>query len=306
MAQELAPLARLDAELEEAISQARTGESAAAPLRLLHSCRHPARSGSWRPGLAALRLPPGWCSPPGGPAPPPGCHRPSLRRRACVAPVLAAYLERLQPSWGRMPAAGDAVERGIDRPGNALAPQEQRSSPAPPVAWWPPSDWRAGPRADRPSFDMEAATSTDVFHASRRAGKWKMDVAYGVCRGSGWSGWRRRKIAGLRLQAITTARSTRGRPGVASRLHFDGQRLQVGPRPRPEADPQAQACLYRRQAGRSHHRANRCLLGRLQPAAFPAVFGPGGDQGPDPELVSQLFEDWRAGRPGERERASTA
>ncbi len=54
------------------------------------------------------------------------------------------------------------------------------------------------------------------------------------------------------------------------------------------ADP-GPAC-YRRGGPLTITDAN-LLLGRLQPAAFPAVFGPGGDQGPDLERVSQLFQE---------------
>lgn len=62
--------------------------------------------------------------------------------------------------------------------------------------------------------------------------------------------------------------------GGGSILRFDGTRLRVGPQS-AGADP-GPAC-YRRGGPLTVTDAN-VLLGRIQPAHFPALFGPAGDQ----------------------------
>lgn len=121
-------------------------------------------------------------------------------------------------------------------------------------------------------FDM-GGTSTDVFHVEA---------------GGPSPGWGRRQeteIAGLTLQAEMLPIHTVA-AGGGSLLHFDGQRLQVGPAS-AGADP-GPAC-YRRGGPLTITDANM-LLGRLQPEAFPAVFGPGRDQGPDAAVVRRGFQ----------------
>ena len=62
--------------------------------------------------------------------------------------------------------------------------------------------------------------------------------------------------------------------GGGSILHFDGARMRVGP-DTAGADP-GPAC-YRRGGPLTVTDANVCV-GKIQPAHFPAIFGPGGDQ----------------------------
>jgi 5-oxoprolinase (ATP-hydrolysing) len=70
-------------------------------------------------------------------------------------------------------------------------------------------------------------------------------------------------------------------------LHFDGSRYRVGP-DSAGADP-GPAC-YRAGGPLTVTDAN-VMLGRIQPAHFPTVFGPGGDQPLDDGLVRLRFAD---------------
>jgi 5-oxoprolinase (ATP-hydrolysing) len=125
-------------------------------------------------------------------------------------------------------------------------------------------------------FDM-GGTSTDVFHFDPG----RADLA-----------WERRRdtvIGGLRLEAPMLPIHTVA-AGGGSVLHFDGERLQVGPHS-AGADP-GPAC-YRRGGPLTITDAN-LLLGRLQVDRFPAVFGPAQDLPPDPQVVRRRFEQLAA------------
>ena len=73
--------------------------------------------------------------------------------------------------------------------------------------------------------------------------------------------------------------------GGGSILHFDGTRFRVGP-DSAGADP-GPAC-YRRGGPLTVTDAN-VLLGRIQPAHFPRVFGPNGDEPLDADVVREKF-----------------
>jgi 5-oxoprolinase (ATP-hydrolysing) len=73
--------------------------------------------------------------------------------------------------------------------------------------------------------------------------------------------------------------------GGGSILHFDGARMRVGP-DSAGADP-GPAC-YRRGGPLTVTDAN-VLVGKIQPAHFPAIFGPGGDQPLDAQVVREKF-----------------
>jgi 5-oxoprolinase (ATP-hydrolysing) len=75
--------------------------------------------------------------------------------------------------------------------------------------------------------------------------------------------------------------------GGGSILHFDGSRFRVGPES-AGADP-GPAC-YRRGGPLTVTDAN-VLLGRIQPAHFPAAFGPAGDETLDTTAVRRGFAD---------------
>ncbi|HMG28604.1 MAG TPA: hydantoinase B/oxoprolinase family protein [Jiangellaceae bacterium] len=115
-------------------------------------------------------------------------------------------------------------------------------------------------------FDM-GGTSTDVSHY---AGEYERVFDS--------------TVAGIRLRAPMLAIHTVA-AGGGSILHFDGSRYRVGP-DSAGADP-GPAC-YRRGGPLTVTDAN-VLLGRIQPAHFPHVFGPGGDEPLDTAAVRQHF-----------------
>ncbi|GLP72737.1 5-oxoprolinase [Streptomyces sp. TUS-ST3] len=117
-------------------------------------------------------------------------------------------------------------------------------------------------------FDM-GGTSTDVSHF---AGEYERVFTT--------------RIAGVRLRAPMLDIHTVA-AGGGSVLHFDGSRYRVGP-DSAGADP-GPAC-YRGGGPLAVTDAN-VMLGRIQPAFFPQVFGPGGDQPLDAELVRDRFTD---------------
>ncbi|MFJ3927072.1 hydantoinase B/oxoprolinase family protein [Streptomyces sp. NPDC090022] len=117
-------------------------------------------------------------------------------------------------------------------------------------------------------FDM-GGTSTDVSHF---AGDYERVSTS--------------QVAGVRLQAPMLDIHTVA-AGGGSLLHFDGSRYRVGP-DSAGADP-GPAC-YRAQGPLTVTDAN-VMLGRIQPAYFPHVFGPDGDQPLDQDVVQQRFTE---------------
>ncbi|MFD0313649.1 hydantoinase B/oxoprolinase family protein [Streptomyces flavalbus] len=115
-------------------------------------------------------------------------------------------------------------------------------------------------------FDM-GGTSTDVSHF---AGEYERVFTT--------------QIAGVRLRAPMLDIHTVA-AGGGSVLHFDGSRYRVGP-DSAGADP-GPAC-YRGGGPLAVTDAN-VMLGRIQPAHFPHVFGPDGDQPLDEALVRDRF-----------------
>ncbi len=91
-------------------------------------------------------------------------------------------------------------------------------------------------------------------------------------------------VAGVRIRAPMMAINTVA-AGGGSILHFDGTRYQVGP-DSAGADP-GPAC-YRRGGPLTVTDAN-VMVGKIQPAHFPAIFGPGADQAVDAAVVREKF-----------------
>jgi 5-oxoprolinase (ATP-hydrolysing) len=92
------------------------------------------------------------------------------------------------------------------------------------------------------------------------------------------------EVAGVRLRAPMMAINTVA-AGGGSILDFDGARLRVGPQS-AGADP-GPAC-YRRGGPLTVTDANVCV-GKVQPAHFPAIFGPDGDLPLDGAIVREKF-----------------
>ena len=123
-------------------------------------------------------------------------------------------------------------------------------------------------------FDM-GGTSTDVSHyavgADGTAGEFER--AFDT------------QVAGVRMRAPMMDIHTVA-AGGGSIITFDGARLRVGP---ASAGANPGPAAYRRGGPLAVTDAN-VLLGRLQPAHFPAVFGPAADRPLDADVVRLQFE----------------
>jgi len=121
------------------------------------------------------------------------------------------------------------------------------------------------------SFDM-GGTSTDVAHYN---GDYERLLET--------------QVAGVRLRTPMMAIHTVA-AGGGSILHFDGSRYRVGP---DSAGANPGPASYRRGGPLTVTDCN-VRLGRIQPAFFPAVFGPVGNQPLDAELVEHQFSQLAA------------
>jgi len=115
-------------------------------------------------------------------------------------------------------------------------------------------------------FDM-GGTSTDVSHF---AGEFERQYET--------------QVAGVRMRAPMLAIHTVA-AGGGSVLQFDGSRYRVGP---ASAGAVPGPAAYRSGGPLTVTDAN-IMLGRIQAAHFPAVFGPGGDQPLDTAVVTEKF-----------------
>ncbi|WP_030985346.1 hydantoinase B/oxoprolinase family protein [Streptomyces sp. NRRL WC-3744] len=184
---------------------------------------------------------------------------------AYLSPVLRRYVRHIAEELHGvrlmfMQSNGGLTEAGQFRGKDAIL-----SGPAGGIVGMVRMSQRAG--HDRViGFDM-GGTSTDVSHF---AGAYERVFTT--------------QIAGVRLRAPMLDIHTVA-AGGGSVLHFDGSRYRVGP-DSAGADP-GPAC-YRAGGPLTVSDAN-VMLGRIQPAHFPAVFGPGGDQPLDAALVRDRF-----------------
>src|SRR5688572_23404060 len=115
-------------------------------------------------------------------------------------------------------------------------------------------------------FDM-GGTSTDVSHY---AGELEREFET--------------RVAGVRMRAPMMSIHTVA-AGGGSILHFDGARYRVGP---DSAGANPGPACYRRGGPLTVTDAN-VMLGKIQPRYFPHVFGAGGDQPLDSEVVRHEF-----------------
>lgn len=120
-------------------------------------------------------------------------------------------------------------------------------------------------------FDM-GGTSTDVSHF---AGEFERELET--------------QVAGVRLRAPMMSIHTVA-AGGGSILHFDGSRYRVGP---DSAGAEPGPASYRKGGPLAVTDAN-VMLGRIQPAYFPAVFGGAGDQSLDRDVVRSKFSELAA------------
>jgi 5-oxoprolinase (ATP-hydrolysing) len=193
---------------------------------------------------------------------------------AYLSPVLRRYVDGVAAALGDtrlmfMQSNGGLTEAGHFRGKDAIL-----SGPAGGIVGMARMSQLAG--FDKAiGFDM-GGTSTDVSHF---AGEYERVF--------------HSEVAGVRLRAPMLAIHTVA-SGGGSILHFDGTRYRVGP-DSAGADP-GPAC-YRNGGPLTVTDAN-VMLGRIQASHFPRVFGPGGDQPLDVEVVRAEFATL-AGRIGD-------
>ena len=92
------------------------------------------------------------------------------------------------------------------------------------------------------------------------------------------------EVAGVRMRAPMMAINTVA-AGGGSILHYDGARFRVGP---DSAGANPGPACYRRGGPLTVTDAN-VRVGKIQPAHFPPIFGPDGDQKLDAEVVVEKF-----------------
>ncbi|TAK67263.1 MAG: 5-oxoprolinase [Betaproteobacteria bacterium] len=117
-------------------------------------------------------------------------------------------------------------------------------------------------------FDM-GGTSTDVSHYAG-----EFERAFET------------QVAGVRMRAPMMSIHTVA-AGGGSILHFDGARYRVGP---DSAAANPGPASYRRNGPLAVTDCN-VMLGKIQPKFFPSVFGPGGDEPIDAEVVRRKFTE---------------
>ena len=93
-------------------------------------------------------------------------------------------------------------------------------------------------------------------------------------------------VAGVRMRAPMMAINTVA-AGGGSVLHFEAGRYRVGP---DSAGANPGPACYRRGGPLAVTDANLCV-GKIQPAHFPAIFGPGGDERLDGAVVGAKFAE---------------
>src|SRR5579875_3254052 len=94
------------------------------------------------------------------------------------------------------------------------------------------------------------------------------------------------EIAGVRMRAPMMAINTVA-AGGGSILHFDGSRFRVGP---DSAGAHPGPACYHNGGPLTVPDANVCV-GKIQPAHFPPIFGPGGDRPLDAGIVGVKFTE---------------
>ncbi|MFK0258905.1 hydantoinase B/oxoprolinase family protein [Streptomyces sp. NPDC090445] len=184
---------------------------------------------------------------------------------AYLSPVLARYVRRVARELDGIRLLFMQSNGGLAAAGHFRGKDAVLSGPAGGIVGMARLSQQAG--HDRVvGFDM-GGTSTDVSHF---AGEFeRVQVS---------------QVAGVRLQAPMLDIHTVA-AGGGSILRFDAGRYRVGP---DSAGAHPGPACYRAGGPLTVTDAN-VMLGRISPAHFPRVFGPGGDQPPDDAVVRRGF-----------------
>ncbi len=184
---------------------------------------------------------------------------------AYLSPILARYVDQVASELDGvrlqfMQSSGGLTDAGLFRGKDSIL-----SGPAGGIVGMARTAQAAG--FDQViGFDM-GGTSTDVSHY---AGEFERQYET--------------QVAGVRMRAPMLSIHTVA-AGGGSVLHFDGSRYRVGP---DSAGAHPGPAAYRRGGPLTVTDAN-IMLGRIQPAHFPSVFGESGDQPLDAGIVREQF-----------------
>ncbi|MFG2093938.1 hydantoinase B/oxoprolinase family protein [Streptomyces sp. NPDC048612] len=191
---------------------------------------------------------------------------------AYLSPILGRYVDEIAAQLPGIRLMFMQSNGGLREAAHFRGKDAVLSGPAGGVVGMVRTAAEAGEGYDRViGFDM-GGTSTDVSHYAG-----EFERVFG------------NEVAGVRMRAPMMNIHTVA-AGGGSVLHFDGRRYRVGP-DSAGADP-GPAC-YRRGGPLTVTDAN-VMLGRIQPAHFPAVFGPDGDRPLDAETVRTRFAELAA------------
>jgi len=185
---------------------------------------------------------------------------------AYLSPILRRYVERVATQMPGVPLYFMQSSGGLTSAASFQGKDAILSGPAGGIVGMVRTARQAGHERVI-GFDM-GGTSTDVSHYAG-----EFERAFET------------QVAGVRLRAPMMSIHTVA-AGGGSIVRFDGARLRVGPES-AGANP-GPAC-YRRGGPLTTTDAN-VMLGKIQPAHFPAVFGPRGDEPLDREGVVRRFE----------------
>jgi 5-oxoprolinase (ATP-hydrolysing) len=189
---------------------------------------------------------------------------------AYLSPILRRYVDRVASEMPGVPLFFMQSSGGLAPASKFQGKDAILSGPAGGIVGMARTAELAG-LAKVIGFDM-GGTSTDVSHY---AGEFERQFET--------------QVAGVRMRAPMMSIHTVA-SGGGSILRFDGARLRVGPQS-AGADP-GPAC-YRRGGPLTVTDAN-VLLGKIQPAWFPKVFGAGADQALDLHVVIEKFNELAA------------
>lgn len=191
---------------------------------------------------------------------------------AYLSPILARYVDEVAAQLPGIRLMFMQSNGGLRQAAHFRGKDAVLSGPAGGVVGMVRSAAEAGPGHERViGFDM-GGTSTDVAHY---AGEYERIL------GS--------EVAGVRMRAPMMNIHTVA-AGGGSVLHFDGRRYRVGP---DSAGAVPGPACYRRGGPLTVTDA-QVMLGRIQPAHFPAVFGPDGEQPLDEATVRARFTELAA------------
>jgi 5-oxoprolinase (ATP-hydrolysing) len=186
---------------------------------------------------------------------------------AYLSPILRRYCDRLEAQIPGVPIFFMQSSGGLTQAHQFQGKDAILSGPAGGIVGMVRTAQAAG-HGKLIGFDM-GGTSTDVSHF---AGEFERAFDSEV-------GGIRVRAPMLRIHSIAA--------GGGSKIRFDGSRLRVGPE---SAGANPGPASYRRDGPLTVTDAN-VLLGRIQPAFFPTVFGADANQGLDSVVVAEQFSE---------------